>query len=315
MKSTYKRIQVQPTSGHIGAEISGVDLSRPLDAETLAEIKRAWYAHLVLFFRDQHITPAIIETLAGHFGEKTVTSYTNTIPGYKFAHALVREAQVPAGARNFGDMWHMDQTVRPIPNAGFLLYSVQCPPYGGDTGFSSMYAAYEGLSDGMQRLCESLIAVHSPSGVYGSDGSGSAGKRPFRLEGTDKTYSISDEQMLAYMRQETEHPLVAIHPETGRKLIMITGYVIRFKDMTEKESRPLIDYLMQHVVNQDYTTRLRWKQGTLTLIDNRCLQHVAYQDYSGHRREMLRAEFAATEPPFGPARPRSAARAAEPVLA
>ncbi|HXC39996.1 MAG TPA: TauD/TfdA family dioxygenase [Burkholderiales bacterium] len=302
----YSRIKVEPTSGHLGAEVTGVDLSKPLDAATLAEIKAAWYDNLVLFFRDQKITPPIIESLAHHFGKPTITSYTNPVPGFKFAHALVREASAPMGAKNFGDMWHMDQTVRPIPTGAFLLYSVDCPPYGGDTGFASMYAAYEGLSEGMQKLCETLVAVHSPSGLYG-DGKGTGGKRPFRLEGTDKAYTISDEQISTYLRQETEHPLVAVHPVTGRKLLMITGYVIRFRGMTEMESQPIIDYLMRHANKPDYTTRLRWRQGTLALLDNRCLQHIAYQDYTGHRREMLRCECMADEAPFGPAKPRQAA--------
>jgi len=101
----YSKIKVEPTSGHVGAEVTGVDLSKPLDAATLAEIKAAWYDNLVLFFRDQKITPPIIESLAHHFGKPTITSYTNPVPGFKFAHVLVREASAPVGAKNFGDMW------------------------------------------------------------------------------------------------------------------------------------------------------------------------------------------------------------------
>jgi taurine dioxygenase len=211
---------------------------------------------------------------------------------------------VPVGERNFGDMWHMDQTVRPMPTTGFMLYSLLCPRFGGDTGFASMYAAYDSLSEGMKTLCDSLVVVHSPSGVYGSDGSGANGKRPFMLPGADKAYTITPDQVVSYMRQETEHPLVRVHPETGRKLLMITGYCTRFRGMTEPESRPLLDYLVRHVVNETFTCRFRWRQGSLAIIDNRCLQHIAYQDYAGQRREMLRVEFAAAEAPYGPAKPK-----------
>jgi taurine dioxygenase len=300
----YRHIKVEPITGHIGAEISGVDMSGPIAPETFAEIKRAWLENLVVFFRDQNITPASIEALGSRFGQLSITSYTNPVPGFKFAHTLVRAADVPKGENNFGDMWHMDQTVRPIPTMGFLLYSVDCPPYGGDTGFANLYAAYDRLSDGMKEQCEKLVAVHSPSGIYGADGQGGDGKRRFLLAGTDKTYvKITPEEIRAYVAKETEHPLVRVHPETKRKLIMITGYVTRFRGMTVAESRPLIDFLIQHVTHHDYTCRFRWRKGSLALIDNRCMQHIAYQDYAGFRREMLRAEFVGTEPPYGPAKP------------
>jgi len=313
----YRRIRVEPTTGYLGAEVFGVDLSKPLDDETFAEVKRAWLENLVIAFRDQAITPPIIESFGARFGKLTITAYANSVPGYQFAHSLVRAADVPRGERNFGDSWHMDQTVRPIPNAGFLLCSVDCPPFGGDTGFASLYTGYEMLSEGMKALCESLVVIHSPSGLFGKDGMGGIGKKPFMLAGAEETYSgMTPEKVREYMAQETEQPLIAIHPETGRKLIMITGYCTRFRGMTEEESQPLLEYLTRHVSRPEYTWRLRWRRGTLALIDNRCLQHIAYQDYAGFRREMLRAEFEADEPPFGPMIPRRAATASkQPVAA
>ncbi len=299
-----------PVTGALGAEIEGVDLSAPLDATAFAEIRRAWQENAVLFFRDQKVTPEGIEALGRRFGELTITSYTNPVPGFKFAHSLVRAAEVAAGERNFGDSWHIDQTVREIPNAGFLLYAVDCPPYGGDTGFASLYAAYDALSPGMKELCRSLVAVHSPAGLFGRDGTGGPGKKPFMLAGADKVYNMTPEKMRAYMGQETEHPLVCEHPETGRLHLYLTGYVTRFRDMTEEESRPLIDYLTAHVARPEFTYRFRWRNGSLALIDNRCLQHIAYQDYAGFRREMLRVELADKVAPFGPAMPREAARVA-----
>ena len=302
----YSLIKVEPMAGHLGAEISGVDLAQ-LDDRTFAEIKRAWLENLVIFFRDQNVTAAIMESMGQRFGTLSITSYTNSVPGHQFAHCLVREAQVAKGERNFGDFWHMDQTVRPVPTAGFMLYAVDCPPYGGDTGFTSMYAAYDNLSDGMKALCDQLVAVHSPAGVFGADGHGGPGKKPFFQPGTDKVYSITPEQMREYLRQETEHPLVRIHPETGHKALMVTGYCTRFRNMTEEESRPLLDFLMRHAIREDFTCRFRWRKGSLAVIDNRCMQHIAYQDYSGFRREMLRVEFVTADAPYGPALPKKMA--------
>ena len=302
----YTRIRVEPIAGHLGAEITGVDLAN-LDDATFADIKRAWLENLVIFFRDQNVTPDIMESFGQRFGDLSITSYTNSVPGYKFAHRLVRDAAVPKGERNFGDFWHMDQTVRPVPTAGFMLYAVDCPPYGGDTGFANMYSAYDNLSDGMKALCEQLVAIHSPAGVFGADGHGGPGKKPFFQPGTETTYSITPEEVRKYLQQETEHPLIRIHPETGRKALMVTGYVTRFRNMTEEESRPLLDFLMRHAIREDYTCRFRWRKGSLAIIDNRCMQHIAYQDYCGFRREMLRVEFIRPDAPYGPAMPKKAA--------
>jgi taurine dioxygenase len=301
--STFRRIRVRPVTGALGAEVEGVDLSNPHEEE-FAEVHRAWLQCQVLFFRNQVIDAASIESLGSRFGPLTVTTYTNTVPGYRFAHSLVREAGIGKGERNFGDSWHIDQTVRRVPNAGFILYAVNSPPYGGDTGFSSLYAAYDGLSTGMQALCESLVAVHSPSGLFGPDGQGGPGKKPFMLAGADKVYRMTPDAMRDYMRLEMQHPLICVHPESGRKLIYITGYVTRFVGMTEEESRPLLDYLTAHVVRPEFTCRFRWRERSAAIIDNRCLQHIAYQDYSGFRREMLRVEFTDNVEPFGPAKPR-----------
>lgn len=301
--SSYRTIQVMPVTGHLGADVEGIDVSKPIADEQMAELKRAWHAHSVLFLRNQKLTPETIEALGSRFGPLTVTSYANTVKGFRFAHSLVRAAEVPKGERNFGDSWHIDQSVRPIPNAGFALYAVDVPPYGGDTGFLSLYAAYEALSSGMRALCDSLVAVHSPSGLFGRDGTGGPGKKPFMLAGAEKVYTMTHEKMLEYMRQETEHPLVCTHPETGRKHLYITGYCTRFRGMSEEESQPLLQYLTAHVARPEFTCRLRWQNGTLAIIDNRCLQHIAYQDYAGFRREMLRVEWADTQPPCGPAKP------------
>jgi taurine dioxygenase len=295
--STYERLSVTPICGALGAEVHGVDLGR-LDEASFAEIERAFADHLVLFFRDQNLTQQQFEAFGARFGQLSITYYVDPIEGSKFLQRLVRPADAKWGDRNFGDNWHADQTVRECPNAIFALYSIECPPYGGDTMFTNLYSAYEGLSPGMRSLCDRLIVMHSSRGLYGADGRGGAGvKKPMPVD----KFSITPEQMRIQLAAETEHPLVIRHPVTKRKLLFVTGpYCVRFKDMTEEESQPLISYLHQHAVRPEFTCRFRWSKGAVALMDNRCTQHFAVQDYAGFRREMLRLEVEGARP-VGPA--------------
>src|SRR5207249_7525854 len=158
-----------PISGALGAEVEGVDFSRPLDVATRDEVRRAWHENLVLFFRGQSMDPASLETAVSQFGQPSITYYVPPVEGSKYVTRLLRLAETPGG-RNYGDKWHMDQTTRERPNAGFMLYNADCPPYGGDTLFANLYLAYETLSDGMQALCDRLIVIHTAAGLYGNGG-------------------------------------------------------------------------------------------------------------------------------------------------
>jgi taurine dioxygenase len=304
---SYTRISVKPVAGALGAEVEGVDLKR-LDAETFAEIERAFADHLCLFFRDQALTSADFEAFGERFGTLSITYYVPPMAGTRSTQHFLREADAKWGDRNFGDNWHSDQSVREAPNSIFALYSVDCPPYGGDTMFANLYLAYETLSPGLQAICDQLIVMHSSRGLYGPDGTGGRG---FRKPINRAAFTLTDEQLRDQLAKETEHPLVVRHPVTGRKLLYLTGpYCIRFKDMTEDESAPLIDYLYRHAQRPEFTTRLRWRKGTVSLMDNRCMLHFAVQDYAGFRREMYRIEIEGARP-IGPANERQFAAAAE----
>lgn len=293
----YERLIVKPMGGALGAEVSGVDLGN-LDAVTFAEISRAFADHLVLFFRDQQLTERQFEDFGSRFGQLSITYYVDPVPGSKFVHRLVRAADAKWSDRNFGDNWHIDQSIRERPNSIFALYSLDVPPYGGDTMFTNLYLAYEKLSPGMRALCDTLTVMHSSRGLYGADGQGGHGvRKPMPVD----KFNITPEQMRAQLAAETEHPLVVRHPVTQRKLLYVTGpYCVRFKDMTEEESMPLIAFLHQHAVRPEFTCRFRWSSGAVALMDNRCSQHFAVQDYSGFRREMLRLEVEGARP-SGPA--------------
>jgi taurine dioxygenase len=302
---TYQRLVVKPISGALGAEVEGVDLGQ-LDELAFTEIKRAFADHLVLFFRDQRLTQQQFESFGARFGQLSITYYVEPIEGSKYLQRLVRAADAKWGERNFGDNWHADQTVRERPNAIFALYSIDCPPYGGDTLFNNLYLAYETLSPGMRALCDRLTVMHSSRGLYGADGRGGPGAK--KAMPVDK-FNITPEQMRAQLAAETEHPLVVRHPVTKRKLLFVTGpYCVRFKDMTEEESMPLINFLHQHAVRPEFTCRFHWSKGAVALMDNRCVQHFAVQDYAGFRREMLRWEVEG-EKPVGPANENASAAA------
>jgi taurine dioxygenase len=307
MVGEYKRIQVAPITGAMGAEITGVDLNS-FDDETFQEIKRAFADHLCVFFRDQKLDAKSFGAFGQRFGELSITSYVDPVEGSDKVHTITREATAQWGERNFGDNWHIDQSIREEPNSIFALYSLEIPPYGGDTMFANLYMAYDNLSPGMQELCDRLIVMHSPSGLYGREGNGGLGvKKPMPVS----KFSIDEEGVRKHLAIEMEHPLVIVHPVTKKKALYITGpYCIRFKDMTEEESKPLIDFLYSHAQRVEFTMRFRWTVGAVALMDNRCSLHNAVQDYVGYRRSMLRLEVNG-EKPVGPANTREFAHAAE----
>ncbi|MGE0385831.1 MAG: TauD/TfdA dioxygenase family protein [Gammaproteobacteria bacterium] len=300
----FQRITVAPAGGTIGAEIGGVDLSVPPDAETFAEIRRAFAEFMVIYFRDQRLTPAQHVDFARRFGPLTKHPFIKTIPGHPEVAAIVREAD-EGRTMNFGGTWHLDVTFLEEPPLGSMLYAVEVPPCGGDTMFSNLYLAYETLSPGMQRLADSLIVIHSAAGSYDPDrGAADPSKTLIGQKGMQL-----EKPPLEVIRRETEHPLVRIHPDTGRKLLFISsGYQIRFKDMTEAESKPLFDFFLAHAARPEFTCRFAYRNGTLGLWDNRCTQHLAVNDYQGYRRVMHRVQIGG-ERPYGPAMPLPAAPA------
>jgi taurine dioxygenase len=307
----YRRITVQPLSGALGAEIEGVDITA-MDDDSFAEVRRAFAENLVIFFRDQNLTLKSHEAFMARFGKMTLTYYVKPIDGSDYVARLLRHADAPVGGRNFGDHWHSDQAIRERPPGCFSLYSVDCPPYGGDTMFSNSYLAWDHLSDGLKAMCEQLTVVFSSRVAYGGDGQGGGrGAKPLALAGTENTFKISPEEMQAQMAREMEHPLVCIHPDTGRKYLFTTqNYSLRFKGWTEEESRPLLNFLHRHMERAEFTVRFRWSRGALALIDNRCCHHLAVNDYAGFRREMWRVEVEGNVP-YGPARPLPQQQAAE----
>jgi taurine dioxygenase len=197
------------------------------------------------------------------------------------SHPEVLEiVKTPSDKKNFGGSWHSDQMFSPRPAMGTILYAKEVPSAGGDTLFANLYLAYESLSPGMRRMLDGLRAVSVGDHFKGHDGKSRkdyyAGKLNMKVRdpGNVQTTSV--------------HPLVRTHPETGRKALYIGGHVHGFEDMTEAESQPLIDFLMDHATRPEFTCRFRWQTGSLAFWDNRCTQHFAVNDYPAETRIMHR---------------------------
>jgi taurine dioxygenase len=271
---------VQPLAGAIGAEISGVDLSAPLDDDMIAEIRRAWLDHLVIFFRDQELAPAQFLAFARRLGEPIEYPFVKGIDDFPEITPVVKLENERV---NFGGLWHSDTTYLDIPPMGTMLIAREVPPYGGDTLFGNMYLAYETLSPGLRRLLDGLVAVNSSAKA-------------------DTTKTREDRMRdganpAARAEYVAEHPVVRTHPETGRKALYVNGgHTVRFKGMTEEESAPLLRFLFAHQTRPELTCRFRWEKGSLAFWDNRCAQHNPINDYHGFRRVMHRVTLAGDRP-------------------
>ena len=272
-------IGIHPIAGALGAELSGVDLAKVDDA-TMAAIRQAWLEHLVIFFRDQDLSPAQFLAFARRLGDpieypfvKGLDEHPEIIPVLKLTHETV----------NFGGIWHSDTAYLEQPPMASMLIAREVPPAGGDTEFANMYLAYETLSDGMKRLLEGLVAVNSSAAADVSR------TREDRIK--DSARADARKQYVA------NHPVVRVHPETGRRALYVNvAHTVGFEGMTPEESAPLLQYLFRHQVRPDFTCRFRWRPGSIALWDNRCAQHNAINDYQGHRRLMHRITLAGDKP-------------------
>jgi taurine dioxygenase len=285
--ATNAALDIRPVAGALGAEIFGVDLSRPLDNATIDAVIAAFHQHLVLFFRDQRLTPEQQLAFTRLFGPLMETPFVKPMDGYPMIVQVLKEAD-ERKVSTFGNAWHSDFTSLEEPPLGSVLYALEVPAYGGDTLFANMYAAYDALSPGMKRMLNGLRAIYVGK-PYGTRHGPPKDLRTSR--------SIAIERNRPEADQEVSHPVVRTHPETGRKALFVNAiYTLRFADMTEAESRPLLEWLYQHVTQPEFTCRFRWSKGALALWDNRCTLHYAVNDYDGSRRLLHRTMIAGDRP-------------------
>lgn len=286
----YKHFEVMPIAGSGGAEVSGLDLSKPLSTEINTELQSALARFHLLCFRDQELTDDQFEEWGSHMGPLEPHVLVDSLPGRPNMIAIERTADAAPDATVVGEDWHMDAPWLDRPVAGSLLYNLEAPLYGGDTQFCNLYRAYDSLSEGMKKTIEPLMLRSSASAGAGY---------LLNVRQTDGgEYKKED------MEASGAHPLVRVHPVTGRRVLAITGpYGYCIEGWTTEESKPLIDFLTRHATRAENVFRVRWRKGSVAVWDNRCLLHQAIKDYQGFARKMRRLQFGG-ERPFGPARPR-----------
>lgn len=272
-------LEIRPLTATIGAEISGIDLREQLDGAELAAIRQAMLDHLVIFVRDQDIGLADQVRFSEYFGSVIVGKGTRVTDDVAGVNVLDQVAPKGQGADN----WHSDHMFLPEPPMGTTLRAVQLPSYGGDTCFTSMYAAYEALSPAMQSFLDGLTAMNSAAPVVA------------RV----KNMGIYSNDIERDMHPPVVHPVVRVHPETKRKSLFVCGnYTTRIVELSELESKRLLAMLFEHIKNPHFQCRYRWQRNTLALWDNRVVQHCAIPDYQ-ERRVMYRTMISGTRP-LGP---------------
>lgn len=279
-------VQVRRLSAALGAEITGVDLSAEVSADTLAAVRQALLDHCVIFFRDQVMTPAQQLAFARRFGSISIHPYGPQVPGFPEVMRVFKEKEDKI---NFGGGWHSDMTFLEKPPLGSILYAKEVPPQGGDTMFANQYMAYEALSAGMKKTVDALNAVHSANSQYGVDGLSEANQNNDKRSMKPTTSESA--------KAEVVHPVVRTHPETGRRALYVNvGFTQRFEGWTKDESRPLLRWLYEHCAKPEFTYRFSWTQNAVAFWDNRCTQHYALNDYHGYRREMNRVTVEGDRP-------------------
>jgi len=272
----HQRIDVKPVAGACGAEVTGADLSQPLDNETFAEIHQAFVDHQVLFFRDQDLTEDEHKAFGRRFGDLNIHPRYEPLEGHPEIFPIRKD---PEDKRIVGESWHHDLTHLPAPPLGSILYALEVPPVGGDTMFASQYAAYDTLSDGLKETLDGMKAVHDNR---------IQSPKIAAARNTDRTSKLREDEN-EEEEPECEHPVIITHPESGRKALFVNRVrTHRFAGMTEEESKPLLEYLFEHSHKPEFTCRFRWEKGSIAFWDNRCLMHKALNDYPGHRRYMNR---------------------------
>ncbi len=270
---------VSPLTPTIGAEIGGIDLSKPVDGAMLASLREALLEWKVIFFRDQEITTEEHLAFARQFGELEVHPYAHHREGYPEVLAITHNRERP-GKEN---KWHSDVTWRECPSLGSVLRAVEVPDVGGDTLFSDMYAAYDGLSDEVKERIDGAIAIHDFA--HFRKMMQKLGKTPEEIEEMNRKYPM------------VEHPVVRTHPETGRKGIYVNiAFTQHIAGMDKAESDALLAHLYAQAAVPEYQCRFRWRKNSIAFWDNRACQHYAASDYWPAVRKMERVTIIGDRP-------------------
>jgi taurine dioxygenase len=291
--SKLRETRITPT---IGAVLEGVDLAGSLDDEVIAWIRAALLKHRVIFFVEQHITPAQHRDFAARFGALHTHPLYPGVPETPELFVLDHHDGNPTD----NDSWHTDVTFIQTPPLGALLYAKQIPPDGGDTLWCNMRAAYEALSPAMQSFLSGLDAVHDFARGFPARGIVA------KAAGNDKHARAVEEH------PPVIHPVIRTHPETGEDSLFVNyGFTARIKGLRRKESDAILNMLFDHIQKPEFQVRWRWRENAIAFWDNRITQHYAVNDYLPHRRVMHRATILGGRPYHRSRMPQALKAAAE----
>jgi taurine dioxygenase len=267
-------IDIIPLSPSLGAQISGVDLSRDLTGDQRAAIEQALLTHQVLFFRNQPITPRQQARFAANFGDLHIHPIYPNVP--EQPEVLILDTAVTDVRDNA--IWHTDVTFLPTPALGAVLSAKQVPAYGGDTLWASGMAAFEALSGPMKALLDGLTATHDFTRSFPLERFGNTPEDLARWEETRRK------------NPPLSHPVIRTHPVSGRKALFINeGFTTRINELEAAESEAILKLLFAHGTRPEFTLRWRWQADDVAMWDNRVTQHYAVDDYRPQRRVMHRA--------------------------
>ncbi|KCZ53259.1 hypothetical protein HY29_17220 [Hyphomonas beringensis] len=279
------KLKITPSGQACGAEVRGVDLTSPLDQDTVDEIHAAWMEHQVLSFPDQDMTDEDLERFTLYFGPFGEDPFIAPIPGHPHIIAVKRNADETAPI--FAETWHTDWSFQKRPPKGTCLFGITIPPEGGETMFANQYLALEQMPPQLRERIEGKHAVHSarnaysPEGVYGD---------------VDKAAGRSMTIMPSADAEATErHDIIRKHPETGRETLFgCAGYIIGIAGVDHEEGWDIMSELYRWQTRPEFQYRHKWQEKMLVMWDNRCLLHMATGGYQGHERLLHRTTIGAS---------------------
>ena len=275
-------MKITPSGQACGAEVTGVDLTQPLSADSIAAIRSAWLEHHVLSFPNQTMNDDDLERFTRYFGDFGHDPFFDPIAGRKNIAAIRRDADEKSPL--FAENWHSDWSFQAQPPAGTCLLGITIPPVGGDTLFANQHAALDAMPPEMRAQYEDLTAIHSAGLAYAPDGA-------YGDKDEGRSMAIRPDESA---RAVQTHPLIREHPETGRLgLFSCMGYIMGFEDMAQEEALPLLQQLYVWQSRDEFVYRHQWQENMLIMWDNRSVLHCATGCHDGHDRLLHRTTIAA----------------------
>ena len=279
------KLTISAHDNGFGASISGVDLSCQLSAEETQEIRKAWVKHRVVYFPDQPMNHDQLARFTQSFGGFGDDPYVKSIEEHQNILEVRRDPDEDVAP--FGGGWHSDWSFQETPPSATILHSKVIPPLGGDTWYADGIAAYAALDPTTQTEIDDLITIHSARRPYSHEGY-------LKSRGPERSMTILPNDSAL---QTQEHPMVRTHPESGEKVLWINlVYTLSVKGLSDSDSQSLLDHLFEHLLDERFIYKHKWKANMLTMWDNRSVQHCAQGGYDGHLRVLHRTTVAGDKP-------------------